>query len=158
MHFNEYDAEEFAHDALVAWKTKVLKRIDQVRKRATNSKGVALPDAFVGQKLGTKTKRNLIADIGTFVFNQMQSQRKTTAHRAQLVPTDPLASEHEGERGEDERQVGKTASTEVTPASEITGGEFHKEIIRVFKTLVGELRRQGDTDCGGPPRYHPKGG
>ena len=30
IRFNEYDAEEFAHDALVAWKAKVLKRIEQI--------------------------------------------------------------------------------------------------------------------------------
>lgn len=147
LHFNEYDAEEFTQDALVAWKAKVLKRIEQIRSGATNSKGQLLPDAFVGEKLGTRTKRNLIADIGRFVFNHMMSQRKTTAHRAQLAPMDPLASEHERERGEDEPAIGHEVSTGETPASTITGAEQSRDILGMFRTLSRDLRREASTEA-----------
>jgi hypothetical protein len=122
MYFNEYDAKEFAPDALVAWKAKVLKRVGQAQRGETNSKGQPLPDAFVGQKLGGQ-ERNLIADVGRFVFNVVQSRGKTAANRARLAPMDPLASEHEGERGEDEPPIGHQASTGETPETAITGAE-----------------------------------
>lgn len=84
-HFSEEDAEEIAHDALVDWKVKVLDRVNDMRKGKANSKGQLYPDKFVGKKLGTGTARNLIADVGTFVYNKMQSQRKTTAQDRKSV-------------------------------------------------------------------------
>jgi hypothetical protein len=147
QYFTEEDGEEAAHDALAAWKAKVLKRVEQIRAGATNTKGQLLPDAFVGKKLGTATERNLIADIGRFVFNVVQSRRKTTANRARLAPMDPLASEHEGERGEDEPPIGHQVSTGETPASEITGAEQSRDIFRMFKTLSRELRRRASTEA-----------
>lgn len=147
LHLNEEDAEEYAHDALAAWKAKVLKRIDQVRNGATNSKGQLLPDAFVGKKLGTNTERNLIADIGRFVVNVARSRGKTAAGRARLAPMDPLASEHEGERGEDEPKVGHDVSTEETPETAITGPEQQQEIFGIFKSLSRDLRRSASTEA-----------
>jgi hypothetical protein len=147
LHFNEYDAEEFAHDALVAWKNKVLKRVTAIRKGETNSKGDLLPDAFVGEKLGSHTKRNLIADVGKFVFHVMQSRGKTAANRNRLAPMDPLASEHEGERGEDEPPIGQIAATKETPASEITGREQSQDIVGMFKTISRDLRRAASEDA-----------
>jgi hypothetical protein len=97
----------------------------------TNSKGDVLPDAFVGEKLGTRTKRNLIADIGHFVYNVMRSRGKTAATRAHLAPMDPLAIEHEGERGEDEPPLGHQVSTGETPVSQITGPEQSQHIVGV---------------------------
>ena len=147
IHFNEEDAEEIAHDALVSWKTKVLKRIHQVQRGETNSKGDLLPDAFVGEKAGTHTKRNLIADIGTFIFNKMQSRRKTTGHRAVLAPMDPIASEHEGERGEDEPPLGHQVTSGEDPTTKITGAETTQDVFRDFKTLSRDLRRAASTEA-----------
>ena len=147
LHFNEYDAEEFAHDALVAWKNKVLKRVQTIRNGETNSKGDVLPDAFVGEKLGTHTKRNLIADVGHFVLNVMKSRGKTAANRAKLAPMDPLASEHEGERGEDEPPIGHQVTSGEDPTTEITGKEQTHDVFRDFKTLSRDLRRSASTEA-----------
>jgi hypothetical protein len=147
IHFNEEDAEEIAHDALVDWKVKVLQRVEDMRKGKANSKGQLYPDKFVGKKLGTGTARNLIADVGTFVYNKMQSRRKTTGHRAVLAPMDPLASEHEGERGEDEPPIGHQVTSGENPTTEITGAEREQDIYRDFKTLSRDLRRQASTDA-----------
>jgi hypothetical protein len=146
-HLSEEDAEEIAHDALAAWKAKVLRRVQQIRNGETNTKGERLPDAFVGEKLGTHTKRNLIADIGRFVFNVGRTREKTAAGRATIAPMEPLASEHEGERGEDEPPIGAVAKTEVTPETEITGPEQTQDINRMFRTLSRDLRRSASTDA-----------
>lgn len=58
---------------------------------------------------------------------------------------DPLASEHEGERGEDEPPIGHQVSTGETPASTITGAERSRDIFAIFKTLSRDLRRQAST-------------
>ena len=147
IHFNEYDAEEFAHDALVAWKNKVLKRVTDIRSGKTNPKGELYPYAFVGEKLGTHTKRNLIADVGHFVWNVMRSRSKTAANQKRLAPMDPLASEHERERGEDEPPIGHEVSTGETPATAITGPEQTQDFMQRFRSYSRDLRRSVSTDA-----------
>jgi hypothetical protein len=144
LHFNEYDAEEYAHDALVAWKNKVLNRVEAIRRGETNSKGEIQQDAFVGNKL--HSKRNLIADVGKFVFNVMRTGGKKAANRNRLAPMDMLPSEHQGERGVEEPPPDKLTTGE-DPSSEIVGLEKEVDIIGTFRTLSRDLRRVGNKDA-----------
>jgi serine/threonine protein kinase len=85
--------------------------------------GISLPGGFVGTPEFASPEQ----------FAGVQSRR--------LAPMDPLASEHEGERGEDESPLGHQVTTGETPASEITGAEKTKDILGMFRTLSRDLRR-----------------
>ena len=88
-----------------------------------------------------------LADIGHFVYNVMRSRGETAATRADLAPMDPLAIEHEGERGEDEPPIGHQVSTGENPASEITGPEQTTDIMGMFRTISRDLRRHASTEA-----------